>query len=89
MSDDRSWDAIVVGAGAGGAAVAYGLCKRGRSVLLIDAGPRFDPSIDYPLTEADWDAREFPQKAGSTGKVTFAPGQNSGANLCSHRVAVG
>jgi hypothetical protein len=57
-------------------------------VLLIDAGPRFDPSIDYPLTEADWDAREFPQKAGSTGKVTFAPGQNSGANLCSHREAV-
>jgi hypothetical protein len=25
------------------------------AVLLIDAGPRFDPSIDYPLTEADWD----------------------------------
>ena len=79
MSDDRGWDAIVVGAGAGGAAAAYGLCKRGRSVLLIDAGPRFDPSIDYPLTGADWDAREFPQKAGSTGKVTFAPGQKLGS----------
>src|SRR3981189_975367 len=79
MSGDTGWEVIVVGAGAGGAAAAYGLCKRGRSVLLIDAGPRFDPSIDYPLTGADWDAREFPQKAGSTGKVTFAPGQKLGS----------
>jgi choline dehydrogenase-like flavoprotein len=79
MSDDSGWDVIVVGAGAGGAAAAYGLCRAGRSVLLLDAGPRFDPPTDYPLTEADWDAREFPQKPGSTGKVTFAPGQKLGS----------
>jgi choline dehydrogenase-like flavoprotein len=78
MSDDTVWDVIVVGAGAGGGAAAYGLCRRGRSVLLLDAGPRFDPSIDYPLTEADWE-REFPKKPGSTGKVTFAPGQKLGS----------
>jgi choline dehydrogenase-like flavoprotein len=79
MSGERDWDVIVVGAGAGGAAAAYGLCRRGRSVLLLDAGPRFDPSIDYPLTESDWDSRQFPQKPGSTGKVTFAAGQKLGS----------
>jgi choline dehydrogenase-like flavoprotein len=78
VTDDAVWDAIVVGAGAGGGAAAYGLCRRGKSVLLLDAGPRFDPATDYPLTEADWDSREFPQKPGSTGKVTFAPGQALG-----------
>ena len=79
MSSDASWDAIVVGAGAGGAAAAYGLCRRGLSVLLLDAGPRFDPLTDYPLTNADWDVRDFPEKPGSTGTVTFAPGQQLGA----------
>lgn len=75
MSGDPNWDVVVVGAGAGGAAAAYGLCRLGLSVLLLDAGPRFDPSTDYPLTEADWETREFPEKPDSVGKVTFAPGQ--------------
>ena len=63
---DGAWDVVVVGAGAGGAAAAYGLCRRGLSVLLLDAGPRFDPATDYPLTEADWEARDFPRKAGQS-----------------------
>jgi choline dehydrogenase-like flavoprotein len=73
-----SFDVVVVGAGAGGAAAAYGLCRRGLSVLLLDAGPRFDPLTDYPLTEADWESRDFPQKPGSIATVTFAPGQKLG-----------
>jgi choline dehydrogenase-like flavoprotein len=75
LSGEADWDVVVVGAGAGGAAAAYGLCRRGLSVLLLDAGPRFDPATDYPLTENDWETRGFPEKTGSTGKVTFAPGQ--------------
>jgi choline dehydrogenase-like flavoprotein len=75
LSEEANWDVVVVGAGAGGAAAAYGLCRCGLSVLLLDAGPRFDPATDYPLTESDWETRGFPEKAGSTGKVTFAPGQ--------------
>jgi choline dehydrogenase-like flavoprotein len=66
---------VIVGSGAGGAATAHGLCARGLSVLLLDAGPSFDPAVDYPLTTADWDAREFPEKPGSTGSVIFTPGQ--------------
>jgi choline dehydrogenase-like flavoprotein len=80
LSGDVSWDVVVVGAGAGGAAAAYGLCRRGLSVLLLDAGPRFDASTDYPLTQADWDARGFPEKPDSTGTVTFAAGQKLNGN---------
>jgi choline dehydrogenase-like flavoprotein len=75
MKNDVQWDVVIVGAGAGGAAAAYGLCQRGLSVLLLDAGPRFDAATDYPLTGPDWDARDFPEKEGSVGAVTFAPGQ--------------
>jgi choline dehydrogenase-like flavoprotein len=75
LSGEANGDVVVVGAGAGGAAAAYALCRRGLSVLLLEAGPQFDPATDYPLTEADWEARDFPEKPGSVGKVTFAPGQ--------------
>jgi choline dehydrogenase-like flavoprotein len=75
MKSAADWDAVIVGAGAGGAAAAYGLCQRGASVLLLEAGPRFDPIIDYPLTESDWETRDFPEKPGSTVSVTFVPGQ--------------
>ena len=78
MSGEGNWDVVVVGAGAGGAAAAYGLCRRGLSVLLLDAGPRFDPTTDYPLTANDWETKGFPERAGSRGSVTFAPGQKLG-----------
>jgi hypothetical protein len=39
--------------------------ERGLSVLLLDAGPRFDPINDYPLTGSDWELRDFPEKSGS------------------------
>jgi choline dehydrogenase-like flavoprotein len=78
VSGDSLFDAVVVGAGAGGAAAAYGLCRRGLSVLLLDAGPRFDPPSDYSLTQVDWDLRDFPQKPGSVATVTFASGQKLG-----------
>ena len=36
---NRIFDVIVVGSGAGGAAVAYELAKRGESILVLEAGP--------------------------------------------------
>jgi choline dehydrogenase-like flavoprotein len=75
-----SWDVVVVGSGAGGAAAAYGLCRRGLSVLLLEAGPRFDPATDYGQLEPDWELREFPEKPGSQGKVIMARGQILAAN---------
>lgn len=72
---DPPWDVVVVGSGAGGAAAACGLCERGLSVLLLEAGPRFDPATDYGQAEPDWELHEFPDKPGSRGEVTMAAGQ--------------
>jgi choline dehydrogenase-like flavoprotein len=65
---------VVVGSGAGGAAMAYGLCRRGVSVLVLEAGPWFSPT-DYGQMEADWELRDFPEKPGSKSAVVIAPGQ--------------
>jgi len=37
LPPDRVWDAVVVGAGPGGAMTAYGLSRLGRTVLLLDS----------------------------------------------------
>jgi hypothetical protein len=85
MSGDRGWDAIVVGAGAGG--------PRQRTVCVARtigaADPRragFDPSIDA-LTQADWTRGLF-RKGRQHGQGHIRAGPGSGANLCSHREAV-
>ena len=72
---EAKWDVVVVGSGAGGAAAAYGLCRRGLFVLLIEAGPRFEPATDYRQAEPDWELRDFPEKPGSQGEVTMGAGQ--------------
>jgi choline dehydrogenase-like flavoprotein len=75
MSGMPDWDVVVVGAGAGGAAAAWALGQQGMKVLVLDAGPHFDPLADYPQTSPDWDLRDFPQKPGSQASISFAPGQ--------------
>ncbi len=71
MSD--SHDAVVIGAGAGGAAAAWRMTMRGWRVLLVDAGPAFDPDRDYGLDQPDWERERFRHRDGSQGEVTFAP----------------
>ena len=75
MTEPKNFDAVIVGAGPGGGAVAFGLCKRGWKVLLIDAGPSFSPEHDYKLDQVDWEAQMFPHKEGSKGSQNFGPGQ--------------
>lgn len=67
-----SFDAVVIGAGAGGAAAAWRLCEKGHKVLLLEAGPRFDPSRDYKLNRTDWERHLFPDPAGSRGEFVIA-----------------
>lgn len=65
------FDAIVIGAGAGGAAAAWGLTQKGLQVLILEAGPWFDPDKDYGLDKPDWESRRFPVKPGSQGRYRY------------------
>ena len=75
MAAPSAFDAVVVGAGAGGAAAAWRMTQRGWRVLLLDAGPAFDPDTDYGLERNDWEKDRFRHKPGSLGDTAFAPMQ--------------
>ena len=64
MKSDEAHDVVIVGAGAGGAAAAWALSSLGVRVLVLEAGPRFDPTIDYRLHEPDWELHDFPADRG-------------------------
>lgn len=46
-------DVVIVGAGPCGSLVAWDLAARGASVVVLDAGSRFDPRADLPNDEAN------------------------------------
>lgn len=73
MAVSKRFDAVVVGAGAGGAAAAWRLCEKGLRVLLLEAGPHFDPARDYSLSQPDWERHQFPNPPGSRGRISIAP----------------
>jgi len=68
------YDVVVVGSGAGGAAAAWALAMRGVRVLVLEAGPRFDPVRDYRLHLPDWERHGFPEP-GQAARHTFGPMQ--------------
>ncbi|HIE53863.1 MAG TPA: GMC family oxidoreductase [Chromatiaceae bacterium] len=68
LSPDTQHDCIVIGAGAGGGALTYSLCRSGCRVLLLDAGPAYDPLSDYRLDRPDWEKGLFPVKVATGGK---------------------
>jgi choline dehydrogenase-like flavoprotein len=70
---DREHDVVIVGAGAGGGSVALGLARAGARVLLLEAGPRFEPARDFRLDLPTWELQRFPNKAGSRGTYSYAP----------------
>jgi len=53
----ETFDAIVVGSGAGGGFAAMGLAEAGMRVLLLERGRRFEPRRDFPMNHADWELR--------------------------------
>jgi choline dehydrogenase-like flavoprotein len=55
QNDD--FDAVVIGAGAGGGFAAMALAEGGMRVLLLDRGKRFDPARDFPMIHDDWELR--------------------------------
>jgi len=53
----ETFDAIVVGSGAGGGFAAMGLAEAGMRVLLLERGRRFEPRRDFPMNHPDWELR--------------------------------
>ncbi|MGF1544773.1 MAG: GMC oxidoreductase [Parvularculaceae bacterium] len=49
---DASYDVVVIGSGAGGATIARRLAETGKSILILERGPRL------PIGVENWDARE-------------------------------
>ncbi len=54
MATHQPVDVCIIGSGAGGATVAYALGQAGFSVVVLEAGPRYDPS-QYPLNTQEWE----------------------------------
>ena len=73
MKTGQDYDVIVIGSGAGGAATAWGLARRGAKVLILEAGPFYDPVHDYRLDKPQWEQRRFPEKIAIAGRQVFAP----------------
>ena len=48
-------DVCVIGAGAAGAVAAKKLGEAGFSVVVLEAGPRFNPSTDFPARQHDFE----------------------------------
>jgi choline dehydrogenase-like flavoprotein len=68
----QDYDVVIVGSGAGGSAVALGLARAGARVLVLEAGPRFDPS-KYGLDRTDWELfRVGEARADKQDRYTFA-----------------
>lgn len=71
MGLSQGHDAVVIGSGAGGAAAAWRLCQQGLRVLLLEAGPAFDSTRDYPLNRPGWERQGFPVKLGSQASISY------------------
>jgi choline dehydrogenase-like flavoprotein len=55
----RSYDVVIVDSGAGGGQAAYALCLEGAKVLMLEAGPYYEPTALLSDTCRPSDANGF------------------------------
>ena len=66
-------DVLIVGAGACGSLVAKELASRGLSVVVLEAGKRFNPATDFANTEANAGKIMWTEPRVYTGKDAIVP----------------
>jgi choline dehydrogenase-like flavoprotein len=71
MEKNKEFDVVIVGSGPGGGASAWALSKKGLKVLVLEAGPAYDPFSDYKLHTSGWEQQIFPHKVPVTGRQSF------------------
>jgi choline dehydrogenase-like flavoprotein len=49
MTKEKEVDICIIGSGAGGAVAAYALGSAGFSVVVLEAGPRYNSSLYKPI----------------------------------------
>ncbi|HXI32511.1 MAG TPA: GMC family oxidoreductase [Gemmatimonadales bacterium] len=65
---EKVWDAVIVGSGAGGGMAAYTLAKGGAQVLVLEAGPLWYSSEDSAMMQWAYDS---PRRGASTHERPF------------------
>jgi choline dehydrogenase-like flavoprotein len=64
----KSYDVCIVGSGAGGGMAAYTLAEAGINVVLVEAGPLYDPAKNVTQLKWPW---ESPRRGASTPYRNF------------------
>ncbi|MBS1487076.1 MAG: GMC family oxidoreductase [Bacteroidetes bacterium] len=59
----KTYDVVIVGSGAGGGMAAYVLSQAGLKILLLEAGPMYDPAKNVMQLKWPW---ESPRRGAST-----------------------
>ena len=70
MAEDRIYDYVIVGTGAGGGILAHQLAKAGLDVLSVEQGPRlpadYFTEVNPPGARKDWGIRPDMTFPGTT-----------------------
>jgi len=75
MISENNYDIVIIGSGAGGSAAAWALSQKGLKVLVLEAGPIYDPFKDYKASSEKWEDG-FPFKKNSQGRYNYGEMQS-------------